>query len=129
MSERSLAPTANALFVAWTERTGIAVEVWALADQAVPPKIADGLLRALAEALAAIEEGVWPRAVAVALTSGPRGVRLTVSHDGAGEPWPGSRLAVLHATFLELGGRVNVTYVPGGGTTLTGTIAADRLGR
>lgn len=80
----------------------------------------DGVVAALREALAAVEEGPRPSAVAVAYTTGAGGARLTFSHDGPGWPWAKAREAALSAIFRERGGRMSVNHVPGGGTTLTG---------
>ncbi|MEU4580261.1 hypothetical protein ACBI99_17245 [Nonomuraea sp. ATR24] len=114
--------TVAEVLAAWSERTGVPVEAWLWTGTPVPARVAGALARALREALGAVEDGERPAVVHVACTSGARGVRLTVSHEGGGEPWPASRIAALSAAFAEVGGLVTVNSVPAGGTTMTGVV-------
>ncbi|MFI6477715.1 hypothetical protein ACIBH1_07285 [Nonomuraea sp. NPDC050663] len=120
---RSLAETLGDDLDEWSARTGISVETWALPDHDVPPRLADGIRRALREALANVERFSRARVVSVAITVSPSGLRMTVADDGEGTGW---ELAGLRAVFAELGGRVSANHVPGQGTTLTGVVARAR---
>lgn len=111
--------TAQTLLADWSERTGIAVEVWTSMAGELG---ADGMGEALGAILAAVEEGAPPPVVCVALTTGVRGARLTVSHDDVGEPWPVERLKAVKAAFRRAGGRVSVNGVAGGGLTVSGVL-------
>jgi signal transduction histidine kinase len=62
--------------------------------------------------------------VSIALTAGPRGVRLTVSDDGGGMPAEtlGERLASGRARLAALGGELSVNSVRGEGTTVSAAV-------
>ncbi|GAA4093501.1 hypothetical protein [Nonomuraea soli] len=115
---------AEKLLAEWSERTGIAVEVWT--RMAGEPG-ADGMREALGAVLAAVEEGTPPPAVCVALTTGVSGARLTVSHDDVGESWPVERLKAVKEAFRRAGGRVSVNGVAGGGVTVSGVLPRSVL--
>ncbi|WP_067183757.1 sensor histidine kinase [Microtetraspora niveoalba] len=114
----------------WSERSGIAVEIWALPVTAVPGRVARVVYTTLVEALSNVERHSRARQVSVAVTAGKAGLRMTVSDDGAGfavdEVGPGSArgLAAMRARFAEAGGMLTINSVPGGGTTVTGVIRA-----
>ncbi|MCK2217668.1 hypothetical protein MF672_028315 [Actinomadura sp. ATCC 31491] len=115
----------------WRERTGIAVEVWALPAGDVPRAVAETVLLTVREALANVERHSGAATVAVALTAGRRGLRLTISDDGFGfeHRTAGRGLRVMRAGFAGIGGRLTVNGVPGGGTTVRGEVPRAALDR
>lgn len=121
--ERPIETDAASLLDEWSDRTGVIVETWAMPDAELSPGAAQGLMAVLC----AVEDGVRPRVVNVAITTGARGLRLTVSHDDPGRPWGAAHVRAVRATFAQLGGRVSVNSVPGGGTTLTGVVPSRDL--
>lgn len=116
-------------FAEWSERTGIAVEVWALPEREVPPAVADGVFATVREALDNVARHSGARVVSVALTVGHSGLRLTVSDDGRGfaPGTTGRGLVAMRVNFAELGGRLTVNPVPGAGTTVSGFVPAEAL--
>ncbi|GGM65394.1 hypothetical protein GCM10010106_09250 [Thermopolyspora flexuosa] len=115
----------------WSERTGITVEVWALPEQKVPPKVADNVYATVREALDNVARHSGARVVSIALTVGRTGLRLTVSDGGRGfEPGTTGRgIVAMHAYLAEIGGRLAVNPVPGAGTTVSGFVPAEMLTR
>jgi len=115
----------------WSERTGIAVEVWALPEREVPPKVADNVYATVREALDNVERHSGARVVSIALTVGRSGLRLTVSDEGRGfeAGTTGRGLVAMRAYFAEIGGRLTVNPVPGAGTTVSGFVPAEELTR
>src|SRR5690606_27430874 len=87
----------------WSERTGIAVEVWALPEREVPPKVADNVYATVREALDNVERHSGARVVSIALTVGRSGLRLTVSDEGRGfeAGTTGRGLVAMRAYFAE----------------------------
>ncbi|GAA0357357.1 hypothetical protein GCM10009530_03250 [Microbispora corallina] len=112
----------------WTERSGIAVEVWALPSRPIPGDVAKAVYATVVEALTNVERHSHARLVSIAITVGRSGLRMTVSDDGAGfaQDSPGRLagrgLAAMRAHFAEVGGALTVNTVAGGGTTVTGVI-------
>ncbi|MEV4400350.1 ATP-binding protein [Nonomuraea sp. NPDC049607] len=121
---QSLAEALEGLLAQWSERTGIAVETWALPGTDVPSRVSSGVMETMREALSNVERHSRARTVAVAVTTGPSGLRLTVSDDGQGFPEGGAGrgIARMRAAFAELGGSLSVNAVPGEGTTVSGAI-------
>ncbi|MEU0571359.1 ATP-binding protein [Nonomuraea sp. NPDC005983] len=120
---RSLAEALESCLAEWSERTGIAVEIWALPATDVPQRIARGVLATVGEALSNVEAHSGASTVSVAVTVGRSGLRLTVSDHGQGfTAKPGRGIARMRATFAELGGNLSVTSVRGEGTTVTGVL-------
>lgn len=111
----------------WSERTGTAVETWALPKEELPRHVAEAVRVVLREALSNVERYSGARIVSVAVTSGPRGLRLTVSDDGTGFDGPaaGPGTNAMRAAFTALGGGLTVNGVRGAGTTVTGALPAD----
>ncbi|MED7924883.1 hypothetical protein SMD20_11590 [Nonomuraea sp. LP-02] len=109
----------------WSRRTGIAVETWALPAGEVPPRAARAVPAALREALTlAGREAAAVSLVSVAVTCGDRGLRVTVSDNGAGLPVDesGPEVTAMRAAFAAAGGTISVRAVPGEGTTVTGVL-------
>jgi signal transduction histidine kinase len=112
----------------WSERTGIAVETWALPKKTVPKHIAKGVYATVVEALANVERHSGAKVVAVAITTGRDGLRVTVSDEGAGFLEESARrsggrgLAAMRVYFAEIGGTLTINSVLGGGTTITGVV-------
>ncbi|MFI7418002.1 sensor histidine kinase [Nonomuraea sp. NPDC049684] len=125
---QSLAEALEGLLTQWSERTGIAVETWALPGTDVPARVSGGVMETMREALSNVERHSRARTVAVAVTTGPSGLRLTVSDDGQGfaEGGAGRGIARMRAAFAELGGTLSVNGVPGEGTTVSGAIPTRR---
>ncbi|MER6829329.1 ATP-binding protein [Streptosporangium sp. NPDC000563] len=121
---RSLAQALEEQLTEWAERTGIAVEIWALPAQGVPPGVARAVLAALGEALANAERHSRARVVSVAVTSGRGGLRMTVSDNGVGffGEAGGRGITAMRTRFEQLGGTLGVNGVPGEGTTVTGVV-------
>ncbi len=123
-----LARALEEYFSDWSERTGIAVEVWALPERAVPQDVAQKIYATIVEALANVERHSHAEIVSVAVTMGEGGLRMTVSDDGAGFAEDrsgrsaGRGLAAMRADFAEMGGTLTINSVPGGGTTITGVV-------
>ncbi|MEV4113769.1 ATP-binding protein [Nonomuraea sp. NPDC049695] len=105
----------------WEERTGIAVEVWALPGGNVPSQVAEVVLTTVREALDNVERHSKARTVSVAVTAGARGLRLTISDDGAGFPLgtEGRGLRVMKAGLANISGVLKINSVLGGGTTVS----------
>ncbi|MFI7461782.1 sensor histidine kinase [Nonomuraea sp. NPDC049646] len=125
---QSLAEALEGLLTQWSERTGITVETWALPGTDVPARVSGGVMETMREALSNVERHSRARTVAVAVTTGPSGLRLTVSDDGQGfaEGGAGRGIARMRAAFAELGGTLSVNGVPGEGTTVSGAIPTRR---
>ncbi|WP_113699445.1 sensor histidine kinase [Nonomuraea lactucae] len=105
----------------WSERTGIRVETWALPAADVPDCVARAVLAVLGEALANVERHSGARTVSIAVTGGSGGWRMTVSDNGQGfdQSRTGPGLDRMRAAFAEVGGRLSVNSMLGGGTTIT----------
>ncbi|MGW2217856.1 sensor histidine kinase, partial [Nonomuraea sp. NPDC001684] len=110
---QSLAEALEGLLAQWSERTGITVETWALPGTDVPSRVSGGVMETMREALSNVERHSRARTVAVAVTTGPSGLRLTVSDDGQGfaEGGAGRGIARMRAAFAELGGTLSVNGV------------------
>jgi signal transduction histidine kinase len=108
----------------WSSLSGIVVEVWALPKEQLPVELA-GLFRGLIhDVLAEVKRHASARTVSIALTTGPSGVRLTVSDDGAGMPVQTlmERLGPRHARLAALGGDLTINSVPLEGITVSGIV-------
>lgn len=137
---QSLAEALESYLAEWGERSGIAVEIWALPATEVPEGVCAGVMTAMREALDNVERHSGARTVSIAVTSGSGGLRVTVSDDGrgfhgAGTGRPagpskghakghtaGQGIARMRAAFAEVGGSLSVNSVPGEGTTVTGVV-------
>ncbi|MBO3749652.1 hypothetical protein J5X84_26535 [Streptosporangiaceae bacterium NEAU-GS5] len=110
--------------VDWSSRTGVVVEIWALPTTGAAADVVRAVRGAVAEALANVEKHSGAQLVSVALTMNARGMRLTVSDDGAGCPdgAVGRGIAAMKAHFAAVGGTLSVHGVPGGGTTVSGVV-------
>lgn len=111
----------------WMDKSGIAVEVWALPGRKVDDDLARAVYDTLVEALANVERHSGATHVSIAVTVSASGLRMTVSDDGAGFAVDqagryGRGLAAMCARFAAVGGRLTINSVPGGGTTVTGVI-------
>ncbi|HEY9522488.1 MAG TPA: ATP-binding protein [Thermopolyspora sp.] len=131
--DRDLARVLEDYFGEWSQRTGIAVDVWALPSRDVPVRVPQAVARnvfhAIREAFANVERHSHARTVSVALTVGRAGLRLTVSDDGTGFP-PGTSghgLVAMRASFAEVGGTLTINSVPGEGTTISGVVPPEAL--
>ncbi|MGC5011224.1 sensor histidine kinase [Streptosporangium sp. DT93] len=125
---RTLAQALEEHLTAWSERTGIAVEIWALPGRDVPAAFAEVVLAVLEEALANVELHSRARVVSVAVTHGSGGLRMTVSDDGVGffGEARGRGVAAMRDRFRRLGGSLGVNGSPGEGTTVTGVLPHRR---
>ncbi|MCK2220548.1 ATP-binding protein [Actinomadura sp. ATCC 31491] len=121
---QSLAEALESYLAEWAERSGIAVETWALPATDVPARVSAGVMTTMREALDNVERHSGARTVSIAVTAGRGGLRLTVSDDGRGFPpgGAGRGLARMRAAFAELGGSLSVNSVPGEGTTVSGVV-------
>jgi signal transduction histidine kinase len=121
---RSLAQALEEHLAEWAERTGIAVEIWALPAHDVSPSTARAVLATLGEALANVESHSGARVVSVAVTLGPSGLRMTVSDDGVGfiGPLTCRGVTAMRTHFAEVGGTLGINGVLGEGTTVTGAV-------
>ncbi|MFF3439662.1 sensor histidine kinase [Streptosporangium sp. NPDC002721] len=124
---RSLAQALEEHLTEWAERTGIAVEIWALPAQDVPSVVARAVLATLGEALSNVERHSGARVVSVAVTFGRGGLRMTVSDNGIGffGEAGGRGVAAMRAHLERLGGTLGVNGVPGEGTTVTGAVSCQ----
>ncbi|GAA4517712.1 MULTISPECIES: sensor histidine kinase [Nonomuraea] len=124
----SLAEALEGNLAEWSRRTGIAVEVWALPAADVRPRVAKGVLEALAEALDNVHKHSEATTVSIAVTVGRGGLRMTVSDHGRGFDLSraGRGIARMRAALGEAGGSLSVNSVPGEGTTVTGVVPKAR---
>ncbi|MFI7131213.1 sensor histidine kinase [Nonomuraea sp. NPDC050153] len=121
---QSLAEALESCLAAWSERTGIAVETWALPATDVPSQVTRAVMATMDEALSNVELHSRARTVSIAVTVSKSGLRMTVSDNGQGFPaaGAGSGIARMRAAFAELGGSLSVNSVLGEGTTVTGVV-------
>ncbi|MGA4989197.1 sensor histidine kinase [Nonomuraea bangladeshensis] len=132
---QSLAEALESYLAEWGERSGIAVEIWALPAGEVPAGVCAGVMTVMREALDNVERHSGARTVSIAVTAGSGGLRVTVSDDGrgfhgaTGRPAgpakgraAGQGIARMRAAFAEVGGSLSVNSVPGEGTTVTGVV-------
>ncbi|TMS00686.1 hypothetical protein [Nonomuraea basaltis] len=108
----------------WSQRTGIAVEAWALPKEPLPCHVGETVRGTIRDVLDEVERQGRARTVSIALTVAPSGLRLTVSDDGGGRSAEALRARLLGrcAEFTGLGGRLTVNGVPGEGTTVSGAL-------
>ncbi|KAB8192642.1 hypothetical protein FH608_024425 [Nonomuraea phyllanthi] len=121
---QSLAEALESHLAEWSERTGIAVETWALPATDVPARVAGAVMAAMREALSNVELHSRARVVSIAVTTSTSGLRMTVSDNGQGCSLTsaGSGIARMRAAFAEIGGSLSVNSVLGEGTTVTGVV-------
>ncbi|WP_326637970.1 hypothetical protein OG884_28665 [Streptosporangium sp. NBC_01755] len=121
---RRLAQALEGYLTEWSEHTGITVEIWALPTGDVPAGITRAVMSSLAEALTNVERHSGAHVVAVAVTLGRSGLRMTVSDNGIGffGQAEGRGITAMHAHFDQVGGALSVNGVPGAGTTVTGVV-------
>ncbi|MER7129352.1 sensor histidine kinase [Streptosporangium saharense] len=129
-ADQTLARALDELLTEWSRDNGVTVEIWALPTQDVPAEITGAVLATLREALSNVLLHSGADVVSVAVTVGPTGLRMTVSDNGVGVHGPasGRGTAAMRGHFAGIGGTLSVKGVPGGGTTVTGTVPRDRLG-
>ncbi|MEV0379639.1 ATP-binding protein [Nonomuraea sp. NPDC050643] len=125
---QSLAEALENYLAEWSERTGIAVEIWALPATDVPSRVSSGVMATMGEALSNVELHSRARTVSIAVTVGKSGLRLTVSDDGQGFALAGAGRGVarMRAAFAEIGGTLSVNSVQGEGTTVSGVVPTRR---
>jgi signal transduction histidine kinase len=125
---QSLAEALESYLAEWSERTGIAVETWALPATDVPSRVSSGVLAAMREALSNVEQHSRARTVSIAVTAGKSGLRMTVSDNGQGflATGAGRGIARMRAAFAEAGGSLSVNSVLGEGTTVSGVVPKQR---
>ncbi|MGN9839700.1 sensor histidine kinase [Nonomuraea sp. H19] len=125
---QSLAEALGSYLTEWSERTGIAVETWALPATDVSSRVSSGVMAAMREALSNVERHSRARTVSIAVTAGKSGLRMTVSDNGQGFPLTaaGRGIARMRAAFAEIGGSLSVNSVRGEGTTVTGVVPTQR---
>ncbi|MET8868297.1 ATP-binding protein [Nonomuraea sp. NPDC004580] len=125
---QSLAEALESCLAEWSERTGIAVETWALPATDVASGISSCVMATLREALSNVERHSRARTVSIAVTVGRSGLRMTVSDDGQGfiASGSGGGIARMRAAFAEAGGSLSVNSVLGEGTTVSGVVPASR---
>ncbi|WP_061294778.1 sensor histidine kinase [Herbidospora cretacea] len=113
----------------WSARTGIAVETWALPDAPLPSAVVRAVYAVVAEALTNVDRHSGARHVAIAVTVGATGLRMTISDEGVGfsEGTTGRGLAAMKANFVEIGGTLSINSVLGSGTTLSGVVPKRAL--
>ncbi|MET7335263.1 ATP-binding protein [Nonomuraea sp. NPDC005650] len=121
---QSLAEALESYLAEWSERTGIAVETWALPAADVPSQVTRAVMATMDEALSNVELHSRARTVSIAVTVSKSGLRMTVSDNGHGfsAAGAGSGIARMRASFAELGGSLSVNSVLGEGTTVTGVV-------
>ncbi|MER7499876.1 ATP-binding protein [Nonomuraea pusilla] len=121
-----MAEALESRLAAWSERTGVTVETWALPATDVPARVSSAVLTVFDEALSNVERHSRARTVAIAVTAGRSGLRLTISDDGQGLSGAaaGSGVARMRAAFAEVGGTLSVHGVEGEGTTVSGVVPA-----
>ncbi|MFI7422605.1 sensor histidine kinase [Nonomuraea sp. NPDC049684] len=122
----ALAGELESLCGRWSERTGIAVEVWALPAGPVAAAWRRAVLAVAEEALGNVEAHSGASTASLAVTAGPQGLRLTISDNGRGfaSAAPGGGVGRMRAAFAGLGGRLSVRGVPGEGTTVSAAVPA-----
>ncbi|GAA1653602.1 hypothetical protein GCM10009733_058590 [Nonomuraea maheshkhaliensis] len=125
---QSLAEALESYLAEWSERTGIAVETWALPSTDVPSRVSSGVMATMREALSNVELHSRARTVSIAVTAGKSGLRMTISDNGQGFPLSGNGrgIARMRAAFAEIGGTLSVNSVLGEGTTVTGVVPSHR---
>ncbi|WP_127931762.1 sensor histidine kinase [Nonomuraea polychroma] len=125
---QSLAEALESYLAEWSERTGIAVETWALPATDVPSRVFSSVMATMREALDNVEQHSRARTVSIAVTVGKSGLRMTVSDNGQGFPATeaGRGIARMRAAFAEVGGTLSVNSVLGEGTTITGVVPTQR---
>ncbi|RJL26592.1 sensor histidine kinase [Bailinhaonella thermotolerans] len=123
---RDLGRTLREHLTAWSGRTGVGLEIWALPTRDVPAARAKAVYAIIAEAVANVEAHSGARTVSVAVTSGDTALSFTVRDDGRGfapEHRTGGRgLARMKAHAAALGGDLRVGTAPGRGTTISGVV-------
>ncbi|MEV1175955.1 ATP-binding protein [Nonomuraea sp. NPDC049784] len=125
---QSLAEALESYLAEWSERTGIAVETWALPATDVPSPVSSAVMAAMDDALSNVELHSRARMVSIAVTVSKSGLRMTVSDNGQGFPITGTGggIARMRAAFAEMGGSLSVNSVLGEGTTVTGVVPRQR---
>ncbi|GGL12781.1 hypothetical protein [Planomonospora parontospora] len=108
---------------AWSLRTGVRVEIWALPEEDLPGHVGDVVRDAIGDVLQEMERRPGTRTVSLALTAAPSGLRLTIGADGDGAVGAlEARLGGRRAEFARLGGALSVNGVPGEGTTVSAAV-------
>ncbi|MEU1877129.1 ATP-binding protein [Streptosporangium sp. NPDC020072] len=130
-ADRTLARALEEHLTGWARDNDVTVEIWALPARDVPAEVTGALLATLEEALSNVLRHSGADVVSVAVTLGQSGLRMTVSDNGAGVYGSavGRGVAAMRGHFAGVGGTLSVKGVPGGGTTVTGTVPIGRLGR
>jgi signal transduction histidine kinase len=116
LSERGLRAALKAL----ARRSAVPVELDLRTGRRLPGHVEVGAYYAVSEALANAAKHASASAVHVELDMPEGGVRLAIRDDGIGgaDPAKGSGLVGISDRIEALGGTLDVTSPPGGGTTL-----------
>ncbi|MFI7642403.1 sensor histidine kinase [Nonomuraea sp. NPDC049400] len=119
--QRGLSQVLEDYLTRWEDRTGIAVEVWALPGREVPAPVAEAVVATVREAFDNVERHSRARTASIAVTAGARGLRLTISDDGVGFPLEteGRGLLAMKAGLARISGTLKINSVLGGGTTVS----------
>ena len=119
LSDRGLAPALQALIA----RTPLSVDLDATGSR-FPKPVEAAAYYLVAEGLTNVAKHADARTVSVRVLRSDEGVEVSVTDDGAGgaEVAAGSGLEGLADRLEALGGRLEVTSPPGGGTRLVGII-------
>jgi signal transduction histidine kinase len=123
LSRGGLGPALRAL----ARRSAVPVELDLRLDQRLPERIEVAAYYVASEALTNAAKHADPSVVQIEVEATDAAVRLVVRDDGAGgaDPDRGSGLVGLHDRVEAIGGHLDVTSPPGGGTSLLATIPLD----
>jgi len=123
LSRGGLGPALKAL----ARRSSVPVELDLHLDRRLPERIEVAAYYVASEALTNAAKHADPSVIQVEVEATDTAVRLVVRDDGAGgaDPDRGSGLVGLHDRVEAIGGHLEVTSPPGGGTSLLATIPLD----
>jgi len=123
LSRGGLGPALKAL----ARRSSVPVELDLQLDRRLPERIEVAAYYVASEALTNAAKHADPSVIQVEVEATDTAVRLVVRDDGAGgaDPDRGSGLVGLHDRVEAIGGHLEVTSPPGGGTSLLATIPLD----
>jgi signal transduction histidine kinase len=120
LEKGGLRPALRAL----ARRSGVRAEVRVDIDERLPERVEVAGYYVVSEALTNVAKHAGPAAVRIEASVVDGALRLTVSDNGTGgaDPAHGSGLIGLSDRVEALGGRIQVSSPPGGGTSLEATI-------
>ncbi|NDJ54461.1 MAG: HAMP domain-containing sensor histidine kinase [Chloroflexi bacterium] len=111
---------------AWSERTGVNIEVVAQAEGRTPLAVEQALYRVLQEALANVEKHAQATQVSVMLSWQAKSLTMDVRDNGIGfdtrRPTAGFGLSSMNDRLAPLNGLVTVESHPGEGTRVTALV-------